>query len=175
MALVPRSSSLVTIMLKWLWLSALVIVLDQLSKYMATQMLEMFQPVAVMPMFNLTLMYNTGAAFSFLSEAGGWQRWFFTVVALVISAVIFTWIRQLDAGQHLQATGLSLVLGGALGNVIDRLLLGHVVDFIQIYYDRWYWPAFNIADSAITVGVVLLILDTLRNKAPCHTEDKPQD
>ena len=149
--------------------------LDQLSKYMATQMLEMFQPLAVMPMFNLTLMYNTGAAFSFLSEAGGWQRWFFTVVALVISAVIFTWIRRLDAGQHLQAAGLSLVLGGALGNVIDRLLLGHVVDFIQIYYDRWYWPAFNIADSAITVGVVLLILDTLRNKAPCHTEDKPQD
>ena len=175
MALVPRPSSLVTIMLKWLWLSVLVIVLDQVSKYMATQMLEMFQPVAVMPMFNLTLMYNTGAAFSFLSEAGGWQRWFFTVVALVISSVIFTWIRRLDAGQHLHAAALSLVLGGALGNVIDRLLLGHVVDFIQIYYDRWYWPAFNIADSAITVGVVLLILDTLRNKAPSHTEDKPQD
>ncbi len=175
MALVPRPSSLVTIMLKWLWLSVLVIVLDQVSKYMATQMLEMFQPVAVMPMFNLTLMYNTGAAFSFLSEAGGWQRWFFTVVALVISSVIFTWIRRLDTGQHLHAAALSLVLGGALGNVIDRLLLGHVVDFIQIYYDRWYWPAFNIADSAITVGVVLLILDTLRNKAASHTEDKPQD
>ncbi len=175
MALVPRPSSLVTAMLKWLWLTALVVVLDQVSKYMATQMLEMFQPVAVMPMFNLTLMYNTGAAFSFLSEAGGWQRWFFTVVALVISTVIFTWLRRLDAGQHFQAAALSLVLGGALGNVIDRLLLGHVVDFIQIYYDRWYWPAFNIADSAITVGVVLLILDTLRNKTPSQTEDKLQD
>ncbi len=161
-------------MLKWLWLTALVVVLDQVSKYMATEMLEMFQPVAVMPMFNLTLMYNTGAAFNFLSEAGGWQRWFFTIVALVISSVIFAWIRRLDAGQHLHAAALSLVLGGALGNVIDRLLLGHVVDFIQIYYDRWYWPAFNIADSAITVGVVLLILDTLRNKAPSQTEDKPQ-
>lgn len=175
MALVPRPSSLVTIMLKWLWLSVLVIVLDQVSKYMATQMLEMFQPVAVMPMFNMTLMYNPGAAFSFLSEAGGWQRWFFTIVALVISGVIFTWIRRLDVGQHLQAAALSLVLGGALGNLIDRLLLGHVVDFIQIYYDRWYWPAFNIADSAITLGVVLLILDTLRNKTASHTEDKPQD
>ncbi len=173
MALVPRSSSLVTIMLKWLWLSALVIVLDQVSKYMATEMLEMFQPVAVMPMFNLTLMYNPGAAFSFLSEAGGWQRWFFTIVALVISGVIFTWIRRLDVGQHLQAAALSLVLGGALGNLIDRLLLGHVVDFIQIYYDRWYWPAFNIADSAITLGVVLLILDTLRNKTASRMEDKP--
>ena len=129
---------------------------------MASHMLEMFQPVAVMPMFNLTLMHNTGAAFSFLSEAGGWQRWFFTIVALVVSSVIFTWIRRLHSGQYLQAAALSLVLGGALGNVIDRLLLGHVVDFIQIYYEQWYWPAFNIADSAISIGVVLLILDTLR-------------
>ena len=149
-------------MLNWLWLSALVIVLDQISKYMASHMLEMYQPVAVMPMFNLTLMHNTGAAFSFLSEAGGWQRWFFTIVALVISGVIVNWIRRLHPGQYFQAVALSLVLGGAIGNVIDRLLLGHVVDFIQIYYEQWYWPAFNIADSAISVGVVLLIWDTLR-------------
>ena len=162
MALVPRPSSFVTIMLKWLWLSVLVIALDQISKYMASQMLVMYEPVAVMPMFNFTLMFNTGAAFSFLSEAGGWQRWFFTIIALVISAVIVHWIRRLNAAQQLQAVGLSLVLGGALGNVIDRLLLGHVVDFIQIYYEQWYWPAFNLADSAITLGVILLILDTLR-------------
>ncbi|HFQ13691.1 MAG TPA: lipoprotein signal peptidase [Gammaproteobacteria bacterium] len=149
-------------MLKWIWLSALVIVLDQVTKYMAVHMLVMHEPLAVMPMFNLTLMYNTGAAFSFLSEAGGWQRWFFTGVALLVSLVIFNWLRSLQDGQRLQAVALSLVLGGALGNVIDRLLLGHVVDFIQLYYDRWYWPAFNIADSAITVGVVLLIFDTLR-------------
>ncbi len=149
-------------MLKWLWLSALVIVLDQLSKYMASHVLVMYEAVAVMPMFNFTLMHNTGAAFSFLSEAGGWQRWFFTIVALVISVVIFSWIRRLNTDQQLQAIGLSLVLGGALGNVIDRMLLGHVVDFIQIYYNQWYWPAFNIADSAITIGVVLLIWDTLR-------------
>ncbi len=149
-------------MLKWIWLSALVIVLDQVTKYMAVHMLVMHEPLAVMPMFNLTLMYNTGAAFSFLSEAGGWQRWFFTGVALLVSLLIFNWLRSLQDGQRLQAVALSLVLGGALGNVIDRLLLGHVVDFIQLYYDRWYWPAFNIADSAITVGVVLLIFDTLR-------------
>lgn len=150
-------------MLKWIWLSALVIVLDQVTKYMAVHMLVMHEPLAVMPMFNLTLMYNTGAAFSFLSEAGGWQRWFFTGVALLVSLLIFNWLRSLQDGQRLQAVALSLVLGGALGNVIDRLLLGHVVDFIQLYYDRWYWPAFNIADSAITVGVVLLIFDTLRS------------
>ena len=149
-------------MLKWIWLSALVIVLDQVTKYMAAHMLVMHEPLAVMPMFNLTLMYNTGAAFSFLSEAGGWQRWFFTGVALLVSLLIFNWLRSLEDGQRLQAVALSLVLGGALGNVIDRLRLGHVVDFIQLYYERWYWPAFNIADSAITVGVVLLIFDTLR-------------
>lgn len=161
-------------MLRWLWLSALVVALDQISKYVASHMLEMFQPLAVMPMFNLTLMYNTGAAFSFLSGAGGWQRWFFTLIAVVISIIIFTWIRKLGSDQHLQAAALSLVLGGALGNVIDRLLLGHVVDFIQIYYEHWYWPAFNLADSAITLGVGLLILDTLLHKTSCETKDKSQ-
>ncbi len=149
-------------MLKWLWLSGLVIVLDQISKYMASHLLVMYEPVAVMPMFNFTLMHNPGAAFSFLSEAGGWQRWFFSIVAIVVSGVIYNWLRKLQAQQTLQAVALALVLGGALGNVIDRLLLGHVVDFIQIYYEQWYWPAFNIADSAISIGVVLLIVDTLR-------------
>ncbi|VAX12120.1 Lipoprotein signal peptidase [hydrothermal vent metagenome] len=161
-------------MLKWLWLSGLVIVLDQISKYMAIHMLEMFQAYTLVHMFNLKLMLNTDASFSFLSDAGGWQRWFFTLIAVVISVVIFTWIRRLGSDQHLQAAALSLVLGGALGNVIDRLLLGHVVDFIQIYYDRWYWPAFNLADSAITLGVGLLILDSLRHKAPAKTKDKTQ-
>lgn len=156
-------------MLKWLWLSALIVIFDQLSKYMASHLLVMYEAVAVMPMFNFTLMHNTGAAFSFLSDAGGWQRWFFTIIALVISAVIFIWIRRLNSDQQLQAIGLSLVLGGALGNVIDRVLLGHVVDFIQIYYKQWYWPAFNIADSAISIGVVLLIFDSLRSS------HKPED
>ncbi len=170
--LVSCPLSLVPVMLKWLWLSALVIVLDQISKYMASHLLTMYEPLAVMPMFNLTLMHNTGAAFSFLSEAGGWQRWFFTLVALVISIVIFGWMRRLHSGQTLQAAALSLVLGGAIGNVIDRLLLGHVVDFIQVYYEQWYWPAFNVADSAISLGVALLILDTLRGS---HSETDVTD
>ncbi|MCW9024118.1 MAG: signal peptidase II [Gammaproteobacteria bacterium] len=149
-------------MLKWLWLSGLIIVLDQITKVLASNLLQMHQPVPVMPMFNMTLMHNTGAAFSFLSDAGGWQRWFFTVIAVVVSTVIFFWIKKLDRTEKLQAIALAMVLGGAIGNVIDRILFGYVIDFIQWYYDQWYWPAFNIADSAITVGVTLLIIDSLR-------------
>ena len=147
-------------MLKYLWLSLLVIVLDQLTKYMASSMLAYYKPLAVMPMFNLTLMHNTGAAFSFLSDAGGWQRWFFTVIAIGVSVFLVGWIKRLTPNQILQAVALSLILGGAIGNVIDRLWLGYVVDFIQVYYDKWYWPAFNIADSAITIGAVLIIYDS---------------
>ena len=150
-------------MLKWLWLSVLVLVLDQATKIVASNTLDMHQPIAVFSWFNFTLMHNSGAAFSFLSEAGGWQRWFFTIVALVVSAVIFYWIKKLSAAEKLQAIALAMVLGGALGNVIDRILYGYVIDFIQWYYDTWYWPAFNIADSAITVGVTLLIVDALRS------------
>ena len=150
-------------MLKWLWLSVLVVVLDQITKIVASNVLEMYQSVPVFPGFNFTLMHNPGAAFSFLSEAGGWQRWFFTVIAIVVSMVIFFWIKKLSETEKLQAIALALVLGGALGNVIDRIAYGYVIDFIQWYYDKWYWPAFNIADSAITAGVVLLIFDTLKS------------
>lgn len=151
-----------TSMLKWLWLSVLVIILDQLTKTMASQLLQMHVPVPVMPSFNFTLMHNTGAAFSFLSDAGGWQRWFFTIVAIIVSVVLFFWIKKLQSNEKLQAIALAMILGGAIGNVIDRVILGYVVDFIQWYYDQWYWPAFNIADSAISIGVVLLIIDSIR-------------
>lgn len=150
-------------MLKWLWLSGVVIVLDQLTKYFASTALTLYKPVEVMPMFNFTLMHNPGAAFSFLSDASGWQRWFFTVVALVVSTVIVFWIKRLPVHEKWQAIGLAMILGGALGNVIDRVLFGYVIDFIQVYYSEWYWPAFNIADAAISIGVVILIYDGLRN------------
>ena len=159
-------------MLKYLWLSLLVIVLDQLTKYMASSMLAYYKPLAVMPMFNLTLMHNTGAAFSFLSDAGGWQRWFFTVIAIGVSVFLVGWIKRLTPNQKLQAVALSLILGGAIGNVIDRLWLGYVVDFIQVYYDKWYWPAFNIADSAITIGAVLIIYDSFFGKEEKTTGSK---
>jgi len=149
-------------MLRWLWLSVLVIVLDQATKSLATAYLTMHVPVPVLPMFNLTLVHNTGAAFSFLSEAGGWQRWFFALVALLVAVVLVRWLAQLRSQQVWIAVALALVLGGALGNVWDRLWLGYVVDFIDVYYGGWHWPAFNIADSAISVGAVMLVIDALR-------------
>jgi signal peptidase II len=149
-------------MLKWLWVSVLVIVLDQLTKLWAVSALNYAEPVAVIPFFNLTLLHNTGAAFSFLSEAGGWQRWFFALVALVISGVILLWLRRLPRDKVWLAVALALVLGGALGNVWDRLTLGYVIDFLDLYYRGWHWPAFNLADSAIFVGAAMLIIDSLR-------------
>ena len=151
-------------MLKWLWLSVGVIVTDQITKLLASYYLVLNQPVPIVPSFNLTLMYNTGAAFSFLSDAGGWQRWFFTGLAVVVSVAIIIWLRKLSRGEHWQAAGLALILGGAVGNVIDRIRLGHVIDFIQVYYQEYYWPAFNIADSAITVGAVIFIIAGLRTE-----------
>jgi len=150
-------------MLKWVWVSALVIIVDQLTKLWAISALAYADPVSLMPSFNLTLMYNTGAAFSFLSEAGGWQRWFFAVVAVLISTVLLIWLKKLKPEQRWLAVAITLVLGGALGNVWDRLYLGHVIDFIDIYYHQWHWPAFNIADSAICVGAVMMIIDGLRD------------
>lgn len=150
------------IMLKWLWLSLLVIVLDQLSKYVVSDFLRLYETVAVLPIFSITLLHNPGAAFSFLASAGGWQRWLFTFIALVVSVAIIVWIKRLPATEKWQAAALSLILGGALGNVIDRLRLGYVVDFLDFYYQKWHWPPFNVADSAITVGVAILLMATLR-------------
>ncbi|MDG4604451.1 MAG: signal peptidase II, partial [Candidatus Contendobacter sp.] len=116
------------------------------------------------PSFNLLLTYNTGAAFSFLADAGGWQRWFFLGLGLMVSIGLLIWLGRLKPAEKRLAAALALILGGAVGNLIDRIWLGQVIDFIQLYYDRWYWPAFNIADSAITLGAVLLVLDSWRSK-----------
>lgn len=148
-------------MLKWLWLSVVVVALDQASKLWATASLQFQEPVNVIPFFNLTLMHNYGAAFSFLASAGGWQRWFFAAIALVASTAITLWLKRLESHQRWEAISLALVLGGALGNLWDRLTLGYVVDFIDVYYGIKHWPAFNIADSAITIGAVMLIIDLL--------------
>jgi signal peptidase II len=150
----PKPNALI-----WLALSALVIVLDQLTKYFAIELLEPYKAQAVIPGFlNWTLAYNAGAAFSFLHDAGGWQRWLFTVLAIAVSTVLVIWLRRTDRGEWRTALPLALVIGGALGNLIDRLRVGHVTDFIEVYYQQWSWPAFNVADSAISVGAVLLIL-----------------
>jgi len=148
-------------MLKWLWITVVIIILDQLTKYLASDMLILHEPVEIIPLFNLTLAHNTGAAFSFLSDASGWQRWFFIILALTVSAVVLFWIRGLSQKATVTAISLALILGGALGNVWDRIHLGYVVDFIDVYYDQWHWPAFNVADSSITIGTILLIIDAI--------------
>lgn len=148
-------------MLKWLWLSVVVIALDQATKVAAEIWLQYHDPVPVLPFFNLMLSYNTGAAFSFLADAGGWQRWFFVLLALGVSAVIVFWLSRLPPAQRWVAVALSLVLGGAIGNVIDRLAYGHVIDFLDFFVGQWHWPTFNIADSAITIGVAVLLIDGL--------------
>jgi len=148
--------------IQWLWLSGLVIVLDQWTKWLTVENLGLYDRVYLLPVLDITHRRNTGAAFSFLADAGGWQRWFFVALALVVSIVIMFWLRSTPArGQMRQAIGLALILGGALGNVIDRALYGYVVDFILVHYKDWYFPAFNVADSSITVGAGLLILDAL--------------
>jgi signal peptidase II len=151
-------------MLKYLWISALVLVFDQISKYIANTSMSLYQTIEVMPYFNFTLAYNYGAAFSFLADAGGWQRWFFTGLAGIFSVVIFVWITRLKSSAKLEAISLSLILGGAVGNLIDRLIFGYVIDFLDVYYQSYHWPAFNIADSAICIGAVLLILASVKTK-----------
>ena len=147
-------------MLKWLALSLLAVVLDQASKWAVDSSMQLYQSIPLVPYFNLTYVRNTGAAFSFLSEAGGWQRWFFAGLAIVISIVIAVWLARLKQHETLLAVALSLVLGGAIGNLIDRLAYGYVIDFLDVYYQTWHWPAFNVADSAITLGVVLMLLES---------------
>jgi signal peptidase II len=157
----------------WLVLSALIVLADQLSKsYIALHFGE-FEFITVLPVLEITRMHNVGAAFSFLASASGWQRWVFIGLAVIVSLGIMVWLLRLRRGAHsLLAGGLALVLGGALGNVIDRIRLGHVIDFIHFHWDRAYFPAFNVADSAITVGAACLLLDALlegRRKTDANT------
>jgi signal peptidase II len=140
------------------WISVAVFVVDQLTKLLAMQILP-GSPIDILPVFSLTLTFNTGAAFGFLDDAGGWQNWFFIAVALVVSGVIVAMVRKLQEHEFQTAVALLMILGGALGNVLDRMRLGHVVDFLHVYYQSWSFPVFNIADSAITIGAILLALD----------------
>ena len=151
--------------LGWLWCSLVVIVLDQGTKLAAVMLLDPVESVELMPMLDLVLVYNTGAAFSILSTAGGWQRWLFIGLAVVVCAFIIHWLRTLPHGARWTPLALSLIFGGAAGNVIDRLRIGAVVDFIDFYVGEWHWPAFNVADSAICVGAALLVFGVFRHEA----------
>jgi len=156
----PGRSSAMMIFI-WLLVSALVVVLDMWTKAIASESLVLYRPVELTSWLNLTLAHNYGAAFSFLSDAGGWQRWLFTGLALVVTGVLLVWLLRLPATDKLTAAALALIIGGAIGNLTDRVRHGYVVDFIDVYYRDWHWPAFNLADSAITCGVILLLLDGL--------------
>ena len=145
-------------MFKLIWIALAVFVSDQASKFAAVHYLTR-ETIEVAPFLNLALAYNSGAAFGFLHDAGGWQNMFFVVVAIIVSFIIINMFRRLGANDVQVAVALMLILGGAAGNVLDRLRIGHVVDFIDVYYGSWHWPTFNIADSAITIGAILLILD----------------
>jgi signal peptidase II len=154
----------------WLWLSLIVILLDQASKWLVLGALTPYQVVELMPNVNLTLMFNRGAAFSLLADAGGWQRWLFAGFALLVTLALAIWLLRLERGERLLALGLSLIIGGAIGNLIDRVVFGHVVDFIQVYLPFIPlalfnpWPSFNIADSAISIGVAVLLVETFRTE-----------
>jgi signal peptidase II len=153
---------------RWLWVSAIVIVVDQASKAAILGTIREGDGFAVTPFFSLVLTFNTGAAFSFLSAASGWQRWFFVAIAVVAAAVILVLLKR--GGSAWYNAGLALILGGALGNLYDRLAIGRVVDFLLFHYAGWAYPAFNVADSAITVGAAILIFDSLRRRDddPAH-------
>ena len=151
-------------MLKWLWLSLLILLADQVTKHWVVSSMRLYETVELLPFFQLTHVRNEGAAFSFLSDAGGWQRWLFVALALVASGVIVIWLLRLSVQERWQGFALALILGGALGNLTDRIRYGYVVDFIDVFYRHWHWPAFNVADSAISVGVAMLALDLLRTK-----------
>ena len=146
--------------LVWVGLAIAAIILDQWTKWIASTSLNYADPVAVLPFLNWTLLHNYGAAFSFLSDAGGWQRYFFTSLAGIVSVIFVFWLMRMPKGLKVLPLAIALILGGAIGNLIDRVSLGYVVDFIHVYYNNSHFPAFNIADSAITLGTILMLIDT---------------
>lgn len=148
--------------LRWVWITVLVILFDRLTKMWVLKNLTLYETLKVVPHFNITLAYNKGAAFSFLHSADGrWQSWFFGTIAFIISFLIFIWLSRISSKQRWLAISLALIVGGALSNVLDRIIFGHVIDSLQVYTGDWYWPTFNIADSAVSVGAVMLLIDAL--------------
>ena len=149
--------------LSFLWLSAVAFILDLLSKYIVTQNFELYESVNILPIFNLTYARNTGAAFSFLADHSGWQKYFFIVLAIVISTVLVYFLKKNSASQKLQNSAYALIIGGALANMVDRAYNGFVVDFFDFYWQDWHYPVFNVADIAICIGAGLLALDAFKN------------
>ncbi|MEZ6965807.1 signal peptidase II [Aeromonas sp. S9(2024)] len=159
--------------LRWLWLAVLAFILDQASKLAVVKLLPFGYPgVEITPFFNLVHVYNKGAAFSFLADQGGWQRWFFAVLAFAICGLLIHWLRKQSVTERWSGIAYSLIIGGALGNVFDRLVLGHVVDFLDFYWGRAHWPAFNLADTFIFIGAAMIVLDGFRSSKGEQGEKK---
>lgn len=157
------------------WLAMLIIVLDQVTKYWANTTLSLGEPVAILPHLNFTLVYNYGAAFSFLSDVGGWQRWFFTTLALGVSAALMIWLAKLPKRWTLEVVAINLVLSGAIGNVIDRIVEGRVTDFVDFYIGSWHYATFNVADMGISIGAVLLLISEFWLKPKQETKAKTSE
>jgi signal peptidase II len=155
--------------LKWWWLAAIALLLDQITKYVTVSQLSLYQVIEVTNFLNFTYVQNPGAAFSFLADQNGWQRWFFTGISTIASIIFFVWLIKLPANKTILAWALSLMLAGALGNLIDRALYGYVIDFIDFYWEGYHWPAFNIADSSIFIGAVLMIIDSFQQSSTPDT------
>lgn len=145
---------------RWLWISAIVLIIDRVTKVLIQQHFMLYDVYSVLPFFNLTLAYNKGAAFSFLSSAAGWQAWLFGVLAVSISIALLVWLKRISYRQWWVAVALTFIIGGALGNLWDRLSYGHVIDFIDLHIANWHWPVFNVADSAICIGAVMLVMSS---------------
>lgn len=153
--------------LRWWWLAIVTIVLDQITKWLTVNYLDYGYPgVEIAPFFNLVHVYNPGAAFSFLADQGGWQRWFFAGLAFAVTVLLSIWMYKAPRTARWMPVAYALIIGGAIGNVIDRLLLGHVVDFLDFYLGNWHWPAFNLADSFIFIGAAMIIIDSFKKEAP---------
>ncbi len=160
--------------LRWLWITVLMLALDQVTKIWILNNFDLYHRLEVTSFFNLVHVHNYGAAFSFLAEAGGWQRWFFTAIAVTVSVLMLVWMKQATRLQMLLPISMAFILSGALGNLYDRLAYGYVVDFLDFHWAGYHWPAFNVADSAIFIGAVLMIWDAIKNPDNKNTSaDKP--
>lgn len=158
--------------LVWLWLTVLFLIIDQITKQWVAQTFDYRETLAVMPYFNLTYVHNPGAAFSFLADQPGWQRWFFTAIASIASIVFVVWLSKTPKENKVLSIGFALILSGALGNLIDRVLFGYVIDFLDFYIGDAHWPAFNVADSVILIGAGLMILDSFKSEKNTSDSDK---
>ncbi|PTB83083.1 lipoprotein signal peptidase [Pseudidiomarina aestuarii] len=158
--------------LRFLWLTLLLIALDQISKQWVIRVFDLYESIQIMPYLNFTYVRNYGAAFSFLSDQGGWQRWLFTFLAIAISIVLVIWLRRNPANLWRQNLAFALILAGAIGNVIDRIIYGYVIDFLDVYVNEWHWPAFNVADMAITLGAILMLLEAFFEQRESSQESR---